>query len=95
MTPEGFKRKLAAILSADVKGYCRLMGEDEILQKTRTSVRAGDPGARIHGQAQRGSIRGYHAVREERVPVVDGLSGVLPCGTCCHLPPLGKGGDYG
>jgi len=23
------KRKLAAILSADVKGYCRLMGEDE------------------------------------------------------------------
>ena len=29
MTPEKFKRKLAAILSADVKGYSRLMGEDE------------------------------------------------------------------
>src|SRR3974377_279466 len=29
MTPEPFKRKLAAILSADVKGYSRLMGEDE------------------------------------------------------------------
>jgi adenylate cyclase len=29
MTDEGFKRKLAAILSADVVGYSRLMGEDE------------------------------------------------------------------
>ena len=29
MAPENFKRKLAAILSADVKGYSRLMGEDE------------------------------------------------------------------
>jgi adenylate cyclase len=29
MSPEKFKRKLSAILSADVKGYSRLMGEDE------------------------------------------------------------------
>ena len=29
MTEEGFKRKLTAILSADVEGYSRLMGEDE------------------------------------------------------------------
>jgi hypothetical protein len=29
MTPHEAKRKLAAILSADVKGYSRLMGEDE------------------------------------------------------------------
>ena len=29
MVEEGFKRKLAAILSADVEGYSRLMGEDE------------------------------------------------------------------
>src|SRR5213593_1677292 len=28
-TPVGIQRKLAAILSADVKGYSRLMGEDE------------------------------------------------------------------
>jgi class 3 adenylate cyclase len=28
MATEGFKRKLAAILSADVAGYSRLMGED-------------------------------------------------------------------
>ena len=27
---KGFKRKLTAILSADVKGYSRLMGEDEV-----------------------------------------------------------------
>ena len=29
MTDEGFKRKLAAILSADVEGYSRLMDDDE------------------------------------------------------------------
>ena len=29
MTTQAFKRKLTAILSADVKGYSRLMGEDE------------------------------------------------------------------
>jgi TolB-like protein len=29
MATQDFKRKLTAILSADVKGYCRLMGEDE------------------------------------------------------------------
>jgi adenylate cyclase len=29
MTTQGIKRKLTAILSADVKGYSRLMGEDE------------------------------------------------------------------
>jgi hypothetical protein len=28
MAQEGFKRKLTAILSADVEGYSRLMGED-------------------------------------------------------------------
>ena len=28
MTQEGTQRKLAAILSPDVKGYSRLMGED-------------------------------------------------------------------
>ena len=30
MTKNGLKRKLTAILSADVKGYSRLMGEDEV-----------------------------------------------------------------
>jgi TolB-like protein/class 3 adenylate cyclase/Flp pilus assembly protein TadD len=30
MSPESFKRKLTAILSADVKGYSRLMGADEV-----------------------------------------------------------------
>jgi adenylate cyclase len=29
MTPHDLKRKLTAILSADVKGYSRLMGDDE------------------------------------------------------------------
>ncbi len=29
MPGEDFKRKLAAILHADVKGYSRLIGEDE------------------------------------------------------------------
>ena len=29
MATQDFKRKLTAILSADVKGYTRLMGDDE------------------------------------------------------------------
>ena len=29
MEPKGYHRKLTAILSADVKGYGQLMGEDE------------------------------------------------------------------
>jgi len=40
MAPESFKRKLTAILSADVKGYSRLMGEDEAeTVKTLTAYR--------------------------------------------------------
>ena len=40
MTTEGFKRKLAAILSADVEGYSRLMEEDEAATvKTLTEYR--------------------------------------------------------
>ena len=30
MATKGFKRKLTALLSADVKGYSRMMGEDEV-----------------------------------------------------------------
>ena len=38
MSAESFKRKLTAILSADVKGYSRLMGENEAeTVKTLTS----------------------------------------------------------
>ena len=40
MAEKGFKRKLAAILSADVKGYSRLMGENEELTvRTLTAYR--------------------------------------------------------
>jgi adenylate cyclase len=44
MDTEEFRRKLTAILSADVKGYSRLMGEDEEAtcqraQKRRVKVR--------------------------------------------------------
>jgi adenylate cyclase len=40
MTQKGFKRKLTAILSADVGGYSRLMGEDEeATVKTLTAYR--------------------------------------------------------
>jgi len=40
MAQEGFKRKLAAILSADVEGYSRLMGDDEeATVRTLTSYR--------------------------------------------------------
>jgi adenylate cyclase len=40
VSPESFKRKLTAILSADVKGYSRLMGENEAeTVKTLTAYR--------------------------------------------------------
>ena len=40
MAEEGFKRKLAAILSADVEGYSRLMDDDEeATVRTITSYR--------------------------------------------------------
>ena len=41
MADEGFKRKLAAILSADVEGYSRLMDDDEAATvRTLTSYRS-------------------------------------------------------
>jgi adenylate cyclase len=41
MTEEGLKRKLTAILSADVEGYSRLMAEDEVATvRTLTAYRA-------------------------------------------------------
>jgi hypothetical protein len=39
MADEGFKRKLAAILSADVEGYNGLMDDDEATVLTLTSYR--------------------------------------------------------
>lgn len=40
MAPQGMERKLTAILSADVKGYSRLMGEDEVATiRTLTAYR--------------------------------------------------------
>jgi adenylate cyclase len=42
MATEKVKRKLAAILSADVKGYSHLMGEDEEWT-LRTHTRQGVP----------------------------------------------------
>jgi TolB-like protein/class 3 adenylate cyclase len=38
MSTEGFKRKLAAIFSADVVGYSRLMGEDEMATVSTITV---------------------------------------------------------
>jgi hypothetical protein len=38
------KRKLAAIFSAGVKGYSRLMGEDEDNDRARTQDLPGDDG---------------------------------------------------
>lgn len=43
MTQEGFKRKLTAILSADVVGYSRLMEEDDIAAVMPFNNMSGDP----------------------------------------------------
>lgn len=39
MTQEDFKRKLIAILSADVEGYSRLMDDEEATVRTLTTYR--------------------------------------------------------
>ena len=71
MAKEGFRRKLTAILSADVEGYSRLMGEDEdatirtltayrelmstIIQKHRGRV-VDSPGDNLLAEKQRGRV---------------------------------------
>ena len=40
MIQEGFKRKLTAILSADVEGYSRLMDDEEATIRTLTAYRS-------------------------------------------------------
>ena len=45
MPPEGPKRRLTAILSADVAGYSRLMGEDD--DATVRAMTGSEQGARI------------------------------------------------
>ena len=53
MEPQGVERKLAAVLSADVAGYSRLMGlDEEATLKTLTEYRAA-MGERITGHGGR------------------------------------------
>ena len=43
MTTEGFKRKLTAILCADVVGYSRLMGENEADEECNQDLDTSNP----------------------------------------------------
>ena len=52
MATQDFKRKLAAILHADVKGYSRLMGEDEEATVSTLNAYREDYG-RVHPAASR------------------------------------------
>ena len=75
MATEDFKRKLTAILSADVKGYSRLMGEDE--EKTVRTI-----------TAYRTAIA--NLIQQYRGRVVDSpgdniLVRVCQCGGCSEL----------
>jgi hypothetical protein len=53
MTQEGFKRKMTAILSADIVGYSRLMDDDDEANRRRElqafGVDFGEPGKREVG----------------------------------------------
>ncbi len=48
MPEEGFKHKLAAILSADVVGYSRLMAEDEVATIRTLSAYRNKISAHVH-----------------------------------------------
>ena len=73
MTAEKVKRKLTAILSADVKGYSRLMGEDEELTLRMLSAYKEVMGSLI--QQHRGRIVGSagDSVLAEFASVVDAV----------------------
>ena len=73
MTSENLKRKLAAILSADVKGYSRLMGEDE--EWTLRTLNACKETIRSLLQQHRGRIVGSagDSVLAEFASVVDAV----------------------
>ena len=47
MTEEGFKRKLTAILSADVEGYSRLMDDDEEIRQAFSFKKERGPAFRL------------------------------------------------
>ena len=63
MTTDKIKRKLTAILSADVKGYSRLMGEDEewMLPPTPPSPPITD----LNGPSRVEKVEGGHKCRKK------------------------------
>ncbi len=61
MVPEGVERKLAAILSADVVGYSRLMAEDEVAT-IRTLTEYREAIAMLVGQHSRGRVVDFTAL---------------------------------
>ena len=86
MTTQEVKRKLTAILSADVKGYSRLMGEDEEgTVRTLQHIQGGDG---QHHPAAPGPDRGYCG--RQRVGRVCQRGG---CGAVCGGDPAGAQGE--
>ena len=88
MTTEDFKRKLSAILSADVKGYSRLMGDDEVATvKTITAYREV-----ISGLVQRFRGRVVDSPGDNLLAefdsAVDALKACFPAGTVSGAPKI-------
>jgi adenylate cyclase len=77
MPPENVERKLTAILSADVKGYSRLMGEDEVGTLRRLTEYREVTDALIH--QYRGRIVGTagDSILAEFASAVDALQGAV------------------
>jgi adenylate cyclase len=77
MPPENVERKLTAILSADVKGYSRLMGEDEVGTLRRLTEYREVTDALIH--QHRGRIVGTagDSILAEFASAVDAVQGAV------------------
>ena len=73
MEPQGVERKLAAVLSADVAGYSRLMGlDEEATLKTLTEYRAA-MGERITGHGGRIVGTAGHSVLPEFASAIEAM----------------------
>jgi len=83
MVTENFKRKLAAILHADVKGYSRLMGEDEKATVSTLTAYREIMGVLIQKHRGRVVHGSGDSLLAEFVSVVDAVRGLRP-----HSPPL-------
>jgi class 3 adenylate cyclase len=88
MDPQGFRRKIAAILSADVAGYSRLMQDDEAA--TVTTLESHKQAFLELIRQHRG--RGIGSARDPLLKELSVVAGAVPYGTGITMSPTSSNG---